>query len=343
MCIHVGELAEKLDKSLSDWTPRTLHRTFVEQGCAVVRNAIPANRLDDVKAATVIAFQGRKEWLDTRRAKARAQDPHVYDQDIRRVTDGNLSGFELVDVPLLKDFLSYVYEGQNWREHSVAARRIQGTELDEEYQKPLELHLDCQIHGFNFTVNFWIPFEECGVDAPSLQLVPIGSQATRKFSGYNSTKFREAVCYYGHFPKEALNIDAIVKAFGPNCFFHPIMRPGDVIVSSNWIIHGSYRTPQMRSGRTSVEVRFIGDQLEHAAAARDQFCAERDAAIAARDAAIAARDQFCAERDAAIAARDQFCAERDAAIAAVDAIKASSSWRITGPIRRVAGAIRSLE
>jgi hypothetical protein len=34
------------------------------------------------------------------------------------------------------------------------------------------------------------------------------------------------------------------------------VKPGDVIVSSNWIIHGSYRSPEMKKGRTSAEVRY---------------------------------------------------------------------------------------
>jgi hypothetical protein len=38
-----------------------------------------------------------------------------------------------------------------------------------------------------------------------------------------------------------------------------------VIIASNWIIHGSYRTPDMTKGRTSAELRFIGSHLDVAA------------------------------------------------------------------------------
>ena len=40
------------------------------------------------------------------------------------------------------------------------------------------------------------------------------------------------------------------------------MRPGDLIVSSNWIIHGTFQTETMKTGRTSIEVRYIGDKRE---------------------------------------------------------------------------------
>ena len=40
--------------------------------------------------------------------------------------------------------------------------------------------------------------------------------------------------------------------------FHPLMKPGDVVVASNWVVHGSYRMPGMAKGRASMELRFIG-------------------------------------------------------------------------------------
>jgi FkbM family methyltransferase len=74
--------------------------------------------------------------------------------------------------------------------------------------------------------------------------------------------------------------------------------------------------------RLNPSPRWLSEQLEHAAAARDQLRTERDSAIAARD---------------------QLRAERDSAIGEVDAIRASSSWRITDPIRRATRAIRLLK
>ena len=63
---------------------------------------------------------------------------------------------------------------------------------------------------------------------------------------------------------------------------------------------------------------------------------EWTAALAEQGAAIAERDAALAEQGAAIA-------ERDAGIAELAAMKASSSWRITAPIRRFVQAIRHLE
>ena len=41
-----------------------------------------------------------------------------------------------------------------------------------------------------------------------------------------------------------------------------MLKAGDLIVASNWLIHGSYRTPDMHKGRTSIELRFIGTDLD---------------------------------------------------------------------------------
>ena len=63
-------------------------------------------------------------------------------------------------------------------------------------------------------------------------------------------------------PAGIFDVNAVTSEFGPERFFHPVMRPGDVIIASNWIIHSSYRTPEMKKGRKSVEVRFIGDDID---------------------------------------------------------------------------------
>ena len=243
-------LAGQIDRDASNWTAESLHRTFLTHGCVVVRGVIPIDALESLR--DVIA----REYTKT-------TDLHIYDTDIKAATDGTRSGFELVDVPLLQEFLGRVYEGQNWRQHSVNARRIEGVDSIEGWQKPLELHLDCQFHQFEFTTNFWIPLQHCGVESPAVQFLPIDYRRTRQYSGYTGALLREGERWnFGYFPDVVCDPDVVTKDFGPECLFHPVMNPGDAIIASNWIIHGSYRTPNMRKGRTNVEIRFIGSQLD---------------------------------------------------------------------------------
>ena len=241
---------EDVDRTAQRWTPRKLHATFVKHGCAIVRQAIEHSILN-------------RTFDAVRAAYAKTDDIHVHSDAIKNESDGVLSGYELVDTPLLQRFLSIVYAGQSWHRYRVSARRISGVDENTSWQKPLDLHLDAEFHAFNFTTNFWIPFHECGIDCPSMQLVPVDYLTTRVYSGFTGEPLIQGEQWNkGHFNREAFKIDRVSARFGSRCFLRPVLRPGDLIISSNWILHGSYRTPAMRKGRSSVEVRFIGDKLD---------------------------------------------------------------------------------
>jgi ectoine hydroxylase-related dioxygenase (phytanoyl-CoA dioxygenase family) len=125
------------------------------------------------------------------------------------------------------------------------------------------LHLDSQIHRFQFTVNFWVPFQDCGIDAPSLQVVPLDYIRTRDYSGFTGRRLRKQESFqYSYFRKGAFSPSAVRAAFGKNCFLPATLKAGDLVIASNWLIHGSYRTPAMTKGRTSIELRFIGTDLD---------------------------------------------------------------------------------
>jgi len=248
--IDASAIAQVVDRPLSMWTPESLHEVFLKHGCAVVRNAVQPELLGRVGTAVEAAY-------------ARTDDVHVYDGDLKISSNRALSGFEIVDDPKLKKFLNLVFSGQLHFKKNATARRIRGGTPDKNSQEPLELHLDSQIHRFQFTVNFWTPLSSCGVDSPTLQFVPLDYLKTRSYSGYVGKLLRDGEDFnLGYFAKGAFDIEAVTRSFGDNCFLRPVMNAGDLVVSSNWLIHGSYRTPAMTKGRTSVELRFIGTDLD---------------------------------------------------------------------------------
>ena len=81
------------------------------------------------------------------------------------------------------------------------------------------------------------------------------------------------------------------------------------------------------------------ERLSKALPDRDAQITERDAQITERDAQITERDAQLAERDAQLAERDAQLAERDAQLVRlaqeVDALRNSTSWRLTKPVRFV--------
>src|SRR4051812_9994442 len=127
MRFDAKEIVHLIDKRADEWTPASLRRTFLEYGCAVVRGAIPTYQLDWMSEIVARAYQQTNEV-------------HVYDRDLMNFSNGTVSGFELSNTDLLQGLLQAVFVGQNWRRESVTARRIQGVELNHDWQQPLDLH-----------------------------------------------------------------------------------------------------------------------------------------------------------------------------------------------------------
>jgi Phytanoyl-CoA dioxygenase (PhyH) len=238
----------EIDRPASAWTPETLRGAYVRHGCAVARGAIDAEAIARVRQITSEVY-------------ARTGEEHVHEPDIAAASGGRVSGFDLVANPLLARFLDRIFVGQRFRRENATARRVASGKPQQGWQPPLALHVDSFFHEFWFTVNFWVPFDACGVEAPGLQLLPIDYRQTRRYAGFSRKPVyprREDFENSRHFPTDSLNVDDVERDFGPGCLFRPAMNPGDVILSSNWVVHGSYRTAEMSKGRASIELRFIG-------------------------------------------------------------------------------------
>jgi hypothetical protein len=65
-----------------------------------------------------------------------------------------------------------------------SARRIGRVRTPPHWLPPLGPHLDAFVHRPRFTVNFWIPFQECGIDAPGpgVRAPPLADMLS--FAGY---------------------------------------------------------------------------------------------------------------------------------------------------------------
>ncbi len=243
-----ASISREIDRDIAAWTPETLRAAYIAHGCAVVRGAIDLATITRLREATSEIY-------------ARTKAIHVHDPDISEATQGRLSGFDLIAHPKLKRFLDLVFVGQRYGRESATARRIMGGKPQKDWQPPLELHVDSFFHEFWFTVNFWVPFDECGMEAPGLQLLPIDYRATRRYAGFSRAPvypYRDGVENSRYFPGDVLTVDRIRRDFGADALLRPAMKPGDVIVSSNWIVHGSHQTADMAKGRASMELRFIG-------------------------------------------------------------------------------------
>lgn len=126
----------------------------------------------------------------------------------------------------------------------------------------IPLHTDGIIQGNNkLTITLWAPFQECGHDSPGLTLVTASydqvlAYLRRKFPdrtlpGWCSTTEWNST--------NAFDEEAVKSAFGQDCVWQPVFRPGDIACFTNWTIHGSYVRPTMTGRRTTAIARSIAD------------------------------------------------------------------------------------
>ena len=83
--------------------------------------------------------------------------------------------------------------------------------------------------------------------------------ATSGFRGIPIYQYREQTENSRYFPADAFHLDRIREDFGADCLFRPEMKPGDVAIASNWIIHGSHENAAMTKNRASMELRIHRD------------------------------------------------------------------------------------
>lgn len=102
----------------------------------------------------------------------------------------------------------------------------------------------------------WIALTPCGIDAPGLELVR-GERL-------------------GLLTPDELNSESVARRFAADAFWRPAMAPGDTLLFEGDVLHRTYVDPTMRSGRSSVELRFFnGDRLP------ERLAGDRCAAVAA--------------------------------------------------------------
>ena len=113
------------------------------------------------------------------------------DPEYRNFLGEKSSLYDLAGSGLLQNDLNSVYANRAWRTCFATARRVAAPDTTSvTYQDPLQIHVDGMFHMLEFTVNFCVPFQECGVDAPSLQILPLDFKTTREFTGFTLTEQR---------------------------------------------------------------------------------------------------------------------------------------------------------
>jgi hypothetical protein len=233
---------------------RDIVSTFLNQGCVLLRNFVDAAALDRAYDMTLKAY-------------ACVDGYHIYPDHLRQL-----------GMPMYSDILfgerhfAMLREVFGDRECEISvdtcARRVGRVRAPPHWLPPLGPHLDAFVHPSRFTVNFWVPFQECGVDAPGLGVVCAPFDDVLSFAGYqNGAKVWDDPEPKGHYAEFRREMKALHRNHDPDMIARmrerfsgqiatPAFRPGDAMMLSNWTLHQTHATPAMTKTRENLELRF---------------------------------------------------------------------------------------
>lgn len=151
---------------------------------------------------------------------------------------------------------------------SAASRRVDSSADGGGWMPPLGTHVDACFHGFQFIVNFWVPFQACGIDTPSLGVACADFDEVIEFSGYTGrpdvSEKAEIWAKFEYFDKIMRGLffwdQEALKCFRAKFvgkIWTPTFDVGDAMMLTNWTLHFTHATPDMKQQRRSnVELRF---------------------------------------------------------------------------------------
>jgi len=233
---------------------RDIISTFLNQSCVLLRNFVDAAALDRAYDMTLKAY-------------ARVDGYHIHPDHLRAL------GMPMYSDVLFGarhfDLLRQVFGNRDYEISSnTSARRVGRVRAPPHWLPPLGPHLDAFVHPPQFTVNFWIPFQECGIDAPGLGAVQAPFADILSFAGYqDGAKLWDDPTPTGHYTNFRPAMKALHRNHDPDTIAEmrerfsgriatPAFKPGDAMMLSNWTLHQTHATPSMLKTRENMELRF---------------------------------------------------------------------------------------
>jgi hypothetical protein len=228
--------------------------TFLHQGSVLLCNFADTAALDAAHGVVLKAYE-------------KTERKHVYPDLLRQF--GLPMYSDVLFTQRHHDLLDKVFGGRGYQiDQHTASRRVAMVRKPPHWGMPLTPHLDAFVNALEFTINFWIPFQACGTDAPSLGVILAPFDEIVAYTGWQNgaevwldpepmkylTLFRPAMkaLYCGTDPGVLAEMH---DRFGDR-IRTPAFEPGDAMMISNWTLHFTHTTPQMTKSRENLELRF---------------------------------------------------------------------------------------
>jgi hypothetical protein len=192
---------------------------------------------------------------------------HIHPCDLR---DRGLPQFyEVLFEARHEELLSRVFGKHYHMSEETGSRRIDPA--SKQGQPPLGPHMDACFHRLAFTVNFWVPFLDCGGDVPSLGTVRASFEEMAQYSGYDGGKevsegWNTGWLNFARFSPPMLTLAraavpgaALLRGSFGDRVWTPTFSVGDAMMLSNWTLHFTHAVEGTDRRRGNVELRFLSD------------------------------------------------------------------------------------
>jgi hypothetical protein len=228
--------------------------TLLHQGAVLLGNFVDTAALADAYAIMLRAYE-------------KTDKVHVSPDMLRQLGLPMFS--DVLFTQRHHDLLGKVFGGRDyWIDGNTLSRRVAKVREPPHWLPPLAPHLDAFVNELEFTVNFWIPFQACGIDAPSLAVVLATFEEIVAYTGYQNgaevwvdpqpfkrlSRFRPAMKALFRTLDPALLADMHERFRGR--IRTPAFAPGDAMMISNYTLHFTHSTPEMSKSRENLELRF---------------------------------------------------------------------------------------
>jgi len=264
------------DLDFSSVTPPRIRAAILDQGCAVLRRAIPQETICRYKAALLEIYELYDRATAGDQSACDLFQPYIHDGQFVDIGKyGNVSpqlfdalsrGQTFLDLfadhKLQEVIQSIVGRYQTYLNTFVrVAEKRPGFDTGDKTSDGIQLHTDGVIQGDrHFALTVWIAFDRCGQDAPGLTIIADNHKGTRKYVGFKGGERRSQVGEwdYERYSKDAFAAER-VSAYYRERMWRPILEPGDAVLFTNWTLHATHRTSAMRLPRIAAITRFEGN------------------------------------------------------------------------------------
>ncbi len=229
-----------------------LQAALQQQGCFLLREILPLPLLQAAKAELeALYLDADQAWQSGQMTPAAYHKLFQYGHlpfeegllPLAETSGGEANLYTcLLGIPSLQPFLSAIFGPSLFLIEKNSQPRRQHPFWPE---RQIPFHQDAEFLGGRPALNFWIPLDACGRNAPGLELWLVPQK--RVWFELNLDPLTPLY--------QQRDISAIQAQASREQFWQPEMAPGDLLVFDSFLFHRTWLTESMFEPRYSLEIR----------------------------------------------------------------------------------------